>query len=333
MSMLIDKLISLTDEERTMCTRELTALKKALQALTPNQLKSVRAEIDQMAGRVQAIEIIEGRMDETTGCPHCGGLRRVRNGSANGLQRYRCKDCGQTFNALTGTPLARLHRGGKWPSHMQALIDGLTLDKVAKHLNIAHDTAFRWRHRFLAVQKSIQAPHLNGLVEADQTYILESDKGKEVVDRKSRKRGGKAKKRGLSKDLVPILVVRDRSGATLSTRLEGDNTETITGVMSGRLAKDAFLCTDSSHTLAAIARRLNVVHRPVNLAAGVRVLAGIFHVQNVNAFYSRLKLWMARINGVATKYLESYLDWFRSLDRFAGNALKPSSFLASAMAV
>jgi transposase-like protein len=333
MSLLRGKLTSLIDEERTMRTRELMALKKALHTLTPTQLKSVRSEIDQLAGRVHAIEIIEARMDQSAGCPHCGGAHRVRNGSANGLQRYRCKDCSRTFNALTGTPLARLHQRGKWPSHMQALIDGLTLDKVSEHLNVSHDTAFRWRHRFLAAQKAIQAQRFNGLVEADQTYLLESCKGKKVADRTPRKRGGKAKMRGLSKAQVPVLVVRDRSGATLSTHLATDNAETIAGVMSGRLAKDAILCTDGSHTLAAVAKRLDVVHRPVNLAAGVRVLAGIFHVQNVNAFDSRLKGWMDRFHGVATKYLESYLGWFRTLDRSGDNSLKSASFLASAMGV
>ncbi|MDA8361430.1 MAG: IS1595 family transposase [Gammaproteobacteria bacterium] len=309
------------------------ALKKVLHALSPNELKTIRAEIDQMAGRVRAVEIIESRMDESTGCPHCGSHHRVRNGSANGLQRYRCKGCRRTFNALTGTPLARLHQRGKWAAHMQALIDGLTLDGVADRLSICHDTAFRWRHRFLETQQSIQAKKLNGLVEADQTYMLESNKGKKVVDRKPRKRGGKAKKRGLSKEQVPILVVRDRSGATLSTRLEADNADTITKVMEWRLASDAILCTDSSKTLAAVAKRMNVPHRPVNLAAGVRVIERVFHVQNVNAFDSRLKGWMVRFKGVATKYLESYLGWFRTLDRSGDNVLKPASFLASAMAV
>lgn len=102
-----------------MRTRELMALKKALHALTPNQLKSVRDEIDQMAGRVRATEIIEARMDETTGCPHCGSRRRVRNGSANGLQCYLSKDCGRSFNALTGMALSDLHQRGKWPTALR----------------------------------------------------------------------------------------------------------------------------------------------------------------------------------------------------------------------
>jgi len=41
----------------------------------------------------------------------------------------------------------------------------------------------------------------------------------------------------------------------------------------------------------------------------------IYHIQNVNAYDSRLKAWMKHFNGVATKYLESYLGWMRLLDR------------------
>jgi len=37
----------------------------------------------------------------------------------------------------------------------------------------------------------------------------------------------------------------------------------------------------------------------------------VFHVQNVNAYHSRLKTWMRRFNGVATERLKSYLGWRR----------------------
>jgi hypothetical protein len=37
----------------------------------------------------------------------------------------------------------------------------------------------------------------------------------------------------------------------------------------------------------------------------------IFHVQNVNAYHSRLKNWMRRFHGVATERLPSYLGWRR----------------------
>jgi hypothetical protein len=41
----------------------------------------------------------------------------------------------------------------------------------------------------------------------------------------------------------------------------------------------------------------------------------------VNAFHSRLKNWMERFKGVATKYLDNYLTWFRFFDARANEAM------------
>lgn len=45
-------------------------------------------------------------------CGHCQSKTFGSWGRASGLRRYSCKaaGCGRTFNALTGTPLAQLHR-------------------------------------------------------------------------------------------------------------------------------------------------------------------------------------------------------------------------------
>jgi transposase-like protein len=131
-------------------------------------------------------------------CPHCGEHRIVRNGVADWLQRYKCHACGKTFNALTGTPLARLRHKGKWLDQAQALADGLTVKRAAEHLNVAPSTAFRWRHRFLAVPRSVKPNALAGVAKIEETYVLESFKGQKVVGRKARKRGGSAAKPGLS---------------------------------------------------------------------------------------------------------------------------------------
>lgn len=47
------------------------------------------------------------------------------------------------------------------------------------------------------------------------------------------------------------------------------------------------------------------------MAVGVHVIEKVFHIQNVNAYHSRLKAWMDRFNGVATKYL----GWLLFLDK------------------
>ncbi len=50
----------------------------------------------------------------------------------------------------------------------------------------------------------------------DETNFLYSKKGKKnISERKSRKRGGKAKFRDISKDQICVLVARDRQKMTL----------------------------------------------------------------------------------------------------------------------
>jgi hypothetical protein len=74
--------------------------------------------------------------------------------------------------------------------------------------------------------------------------------------------------------------------------------------------------------LKGAAHQIGIAHRALNLSKGVRVLAGVYHLQNVNAYDSRLKNWIRRFNGVATKYLENYLGWRRELEYF-GEKINP----------
>jgi hypothetical protein len=61
---------------------------------------------------------------EQTGCPHCGSRKLQGWGHVSGLPRYRCTECRRSFNALTGTPLARLRKKELWAEQAQALITG-----------------------------------------------------------------------------------------------------------------------------------------------------------------------------------------------------------------
>ena len=128
------------------------------------------------------------------GCPHCAGDDVRPWGKASGKPRYRCVTCRKTFNPLTGTPLAGLHYPERWPDQAQALMDGETIAKAAKRCGVDYTTAFRWRHRFLKALDRDKLARLSGIVEADETFILESFKGS--LPRAARKCGGKAGKRG-----------------------------------------------------------------------------------------------------------------------------------------
>ena len=160
--------------------------------LTHHQRQQLGAALDALSARSQVSDVIEAGVGEHPRCPHCHSTAVVKNGSANALQRFKCRRCRRTFNALGGTPLARLHLRDKWLAHAGALDEGLSLHQVARRPGVAQSTAFRWRHRFLACPKGVQARQLLGIAEADESPFRISCKGQRGLPRPVRHRGGKA---------------------------------------------------------------------------------------------------------------------------------------------
>src|SRR5690348_3850935 len=74
-------------------------------------------------------------------CKHCGSGSFVRNGTAAGHQRYRCKACGRNF---TATPPR-----GKPPA-MKALavllygLGNVSQGMIAKLLGVSHVAVYKW---------------------------------------------------------------------------------------------------------------------------------------------------------------------------------------------
>ena len=298
--------------------------------LTARQKKQLIKVLEGVAEGAEAVAIVESRGAPEAPCPHCGHQHVQPWGSSDGLQRWRCKSCRRTFNALTGTPLARLRKRELWLEHGRALVDGVSLRKVAERCDVALSTAFRWRHRNLAAPKDVQAPSLTGIVEADETYFLRSAKGSRKLLRAPRKRGGVATSPGLSDEHVPVLIARDRSGATLAARLDDRSETALAAHLDPVLARDALLVSDGAKAYGALARRLGLVHVGLNVSAGERVRDGIYHIQNVNGWTSSLKLWMRRFKGVASKNLPIYLGWRRLIESH-GSALTDRAFVAAAV--
>lgn len=145
-----------------MMDKTLRQILELMQTLSARQRKALAGHLAALDKAPEAIGVIESRQHDQPVCPRCSKSRIVRNGHSGGLQRYLCRDCGKTFNALTATPLAHLHLRGKWLQQVQALRDGLSLSQVQDRLGIARTTALRWRYRFLAVPKQMRAHRTHG---------------------------------------------------------------------------------------------------------------------------------------------------------------------------
>ncbi len=306
------------------------SLTSELTELTSHQRSNLSDRLREVGYASVSRTLIEEHLSNKPLCPKCSKEHIVHWGSAFRLQRYRCQDCKVTFNTLTGTSFARLRHKDKWLCYSQQLSEGRSIRCSVGTCGVHNTTSFRWRHCFLTESGTHKPAQLKGIVEIDETFFRDSFKGKRYgMTRSAHKRGTPISKRCLCAEQIPVLVCRDRSGGTSDYMLEKDDARHISSALKPVLASDCILCIDSSKAMGAAAREIGITHRLVNLAAGIRIVARVYHVQNVNAYDSRLKCWMHRFHSVASRYLSSYPGWRCILDE-TKDALTPTDILPAA---
>lgn len=306
---------------------DLFAMLAAVHLSSADMLR-LREWIASIAHPAECIALIE-RAAAGRPCPHCGCARKHRCGQASGLQRFRCLGCRRSHNALTATPLARLRKKECWLAYLQCVLESRTVREAAQSVGVDRTTSFRWRHRFVAGAMRERPPTLYAIVEADETYRLESQKGSRSLTRPPRKRGGVARRRGIHREHDCLLVARDRSGRTLDFH-PGRGPVTVLQLqrcLTSVLPADVLLISDGALAYRRFATDAGITHEWVNVKAGERS-RGAIHIQNVNSWHSRFKGWLVRFRGVASRYLIHYSGWQRMLD--ARRLTTPAHLLCAA---
>ena len=258
-------------------------------------------------------------------CQHCNSDNVRKYGFQNHRQRYQCKTCGRTFNALTGTPLAHVNVTSVLDQYLECMTTSMTLRAAARACGISLDTAFHLRHRIMQLLQKDQAEQLRGIVELDETFFRESDKGSRTLpfQREPRKRGGVRKKRLKAGQVhrreppvkkVPVLVACDRQKNIVSHALDHMWWEDIEACLTGHICADTLVCADALAQHSIVAKHLGFTLKTLVAVAGQTVREGVFHLQHVNAHHSTLKGWINNcFKGVASKYLDRYVGWRRAL--------------------
>lgn len=279
------------------------------------ELDQKRLLINLLEGQVSGqscLDVLTMHRDKSNSCPHCDSHHIKRNGKINTRQRYLCHGCKKSFMSTFNTPFYRLRTPEKWLGYLECMINSLTIRHSAQDSDINKNTSFLWRHKFLKLLNIQSDTHLSGIIEMDETMFRYSEKGCNKMSRPSHKRGGDKAGRGRAKgDWVQVLVARDRQQQTFDKKLESATGEALYQILKEHVDKDSVICSDGFRAYGVLARKLEMVHKPINLTKGIRVREKAFHIQNVNSYHSRLHNWMRRFHGVATKYLDNYLSWYR----------------------
>jgi len=284
-----------------------------LQKLLNNLSNSQKEELKNLL--LNEDSILSGNTDKVIYCPKCKSFHVSKNGKQYGNQRYICKDCGTNFTEYRNTIFNSTKKSiNLWKRYIKEMFEGKSIKKIADELCICIQTSFNWRHKIMSViEKKFNDDVLEGIVEADETLVLVSHKGTHIEGVTPRKRGGKANFRGISHEQQGVLVAVDRNKNVVS-RVYGNGkitSQDVKSILSNRIENKSVLVTDGCTAYNDFARENGL--EMVKLVKAHK--KGIYHINNVNNYHSKFKEFMIKFHGVATKYLNRYVSWYKFVNQ------------------
>ncbi len=307
----------ISDNKEVMMRKAVTKFARMIPSLNHDEEILIKRTLESVSDYQKVRELIESKQDTKRECPFCHSNRVYRHGLVSNLQRYRCVECKKTFNSLTNTPLSRLRKKELWIQYVDSMLKSTVLRTVSDELGISLNTAFKWRHRFSAAFVKNSPTHLEGIVEMDETYFLHSKKGERVTTRVSRKRGESVSKADILTKKVCVFTARDRSNHNMESIADSRHVSEAWLIknIAQLIAPDSVIVSNGLSQYQNLSKMHNFEHKIAKKHNGNRAQAA-FHIKHVNAYHSRLKMWInGHFHGVATKYLNNYLDWRQELER------------------
>jgi transposase-like protein len=251
-------------------------------------------------------------------CPHCESDRIRGNGfTPQKVQKYYCNGCKKNFCEQTNKVWFAVKKKADMQKYIYCILSGYSLRKSAEECNISLNTSFIWRHKYLSCFKDISDTKYNGIMEIDELFFQESQKGNRQMTRPSRKRGSRASKRGISNEQVAVIATADRQGnkGFEVVKLGRITKENVEKVLEDKIDEVDVICSDKHVSYEAYTKDKSIKHKTIMASHNQRVTEKIYHVQNVNNMDKRLRDFIRPRNGVATKYLQNYLNWFLALEK------------------
>ena len=252
-------------------------------------------------------------------CPDCSSSFIIKFGK-NRLdkQRYRCNHCKRIFVIpTTKSPLSCSKKPAKmWFHYVECMENGMSIRKSAAIVGITPNTSFQWRHKILNAIKLELPSNLSGTVEIDEVIIPESFKGNHSKDdhfymgRAPRKRGPKLSERGSLRSVRVLCCLSRREDifSQVIGRLR-PVAEQLLNMLDDKIESGSTICTNNNAAYRTVAKELNLTL--YKLTSPNQIIEEQYDNQKAKAFGRQLKGFLAKFNGVATKYLNNYIAWLK----------------------
>jgi transposase len=242
------------------------------------------------------------RYGKLEACPKCqckASFRRITT-----RRCYQCTECYEQFYPTAGTVFEKTRTPLEdWFYIIHLFVatrNGVSAKEIERQLGVTYKTAWRMGHQIRTLIGGCSTEQLNGLVEADETYIGGKNKNRHANKKIPNSQGRSTKGKAIVFGMV------ERGGEVRTKVLQEVTTETLKGALLESVKEGANVYTDDAHQYRGIAD--SFVHNHVNHSKSEYV-RGDVHTNTVEGFFSQLKRTIGGTHiSVSKKYLQNYAN-------------------------
>ena len=252
-------------------------------------------------------------------CPRCGGSDPYKitpkAGSKTRKGVYKCSACRKQFTVTVGTVFEDTHIPlNKWMQAIYLLCSskkGISAHQLHRMLGITYKSAWFMAHRLrYAMTQTPLVEKLNGVVEADETYVggkFKFRNYKKNEDGSYTTTPGRRGFRGENK--IPVVALVERGGRVRAFPMPRVTAENVQEAIIENCHQDAVLMTDESSLYTVIGKQM-AGHETVKHSLNEYV-RGQAHTNTVEGFFSLLKRGITGVyHHVGKGHVGRYVDEF-----------------------
>ncbi|MDV4151876.1 hypothetical protein R0131_13690 [Clostridium sp. AL.422] len=259
---------------------------------------------------------------EINSCPHCKETKFIKYGKYRGIQRFRCTNlnCRKTFSPKTNTLLYNSKKPLElWIKFLILMNNGKSLRECSCILNINLATAFFWRHKILISHIKNNDNILKNYVEISKIILKENFKGNRSAKFQQKENifiacGIDSNNTIISKPISRYTISLSAINKNFSQNIDN---QSIVAAYNDRYLEIYARKHNSSSLPISRKKILSLVQQLINNKVINKMSDELItineYLQHKNIFIHKFSLkirkWLKRFRGVATKYLENYLNW------------------------
>lgn len=285
------------------------------------QINNKFKEINLYINELTLIDILKDK--KVNDCPYCNTNNFIKYGKYKGLQRFKCinKNCKKTFSQKTNSIFSYSKKPlNLWIKYLILMNNGMSLRSCSSILGINLATSFYWRHKILITQAPNNYNVLKDYIEISKIVIKENFKG----DKKAKY---------YNKENIFIACAMDSNKSIISKAISRRSMSlaAINKNFSQNIDKSSIISAYNDRYFDIYAQKHNKSLFPLSpqvisnviqqLNLNNLITSNFLPIKNLNntlpsnsifihKFSLNIKKWLVRFRGVATKYLENYLNWY-----------------------